>query len=51
METFRLVIKIACAVMALVNLVAMCKAKTDGDTNDIITNGIWAIIMLLIYKL
>lgn len=51
METFRIVIKIMCAVLSIVNLVIMTKSAYDGNTNEIITKGVWAIVMILLYKL
>lgn len=51
LETIRNLIKVLCGVMALVNMVVMIKAKKAGDTNEVIENGFWAIIMTLIWKL
>lgn len=51
MENVKMVLKVVCAVMALVNMVFMCKANKEKDTNAMVSNGFWAVIMVLLWKL
>lgn len=45
------IVKIMCALMAMLNMINTVKAKKEKDTDAIIINGFWAVIMTMLWRL
>jgi hypothetical protein len=50
-EVFRMLLSFACGLLSIKHLVDVCKYMKKEDTLQMVYHGIWAMCMLMIFKL